>query len=174
MDDALLKRAQIVIVAVAVVMLTVGLLAPRVAIRVTLLLMISVAIVAAATAFAGVLRRMPTAQRSVFRLQREATAPAVLPPHIQRLEDAQAWETDQIPYGARTAIASIAASRLKDHHGINVSVTEHLPAARQLVSPPMWSLIRPDEYDPTANLLIPRPQIPRSAIPGLLDELEQL
>jgi hypothetical protein len=74
---------------------------------------------------------------------------------------------------ARHLIRSVASQRLYQRHQLRLDVADHLPPIQPLVSPLMWATIAPPPRSPTGAQL-PYPDIPTSAIPSLLDELERL
>jgi hypothetical protein len=79
---------------------------------------------------------------------------------------------DLVPAHLLRRVTTVATGRIVDHHHLHIGDAGDHAAIQQLVSPTLWTLLRPG--DAASKTAAPAPTVPFDDLDGLLDELEHL
>lgn len=115
--------------------------------------------------------RLRPQQRSEFAPAVYQRPPQVLPHHIARIAPDPGERSPVLTAGARAGLVTVATERLWARHGLNLHDPTHHDRIGRLVSPDLWSTIRPDRTDARGNPA-PRHRLLHRELPRLLDDLE--
>ena len=79
---------------------------------------------------------------------------------------------ESVPPNLLRRITTVATGRIVDHHHLHIGDADDHREIQRLVSPMLWTLLRPAE--PGATTAPTAPAVPFDELDRLLDELERL
>ncbi|MGH9134830.1 MAG: hypothetical protein ACRDZZ_12905 [Ilumatobacteraceae bacterium] len=165
-------RAWIVAVAVSLAVLGIG--SPRVAGRAGHLLLITVGLIVAAVAVQPVFTAIEQRRAEAFVPTPPRAHRATMPNQMAEIVDAftsraRSGDVELVPPQLIRRITVAATGRILDHHHLHLGNSDDHPAIRELVSPTLWTLIRPVEPGTATP-----PTLRFDELDRLLDELERM
>jgi hypothetical protein len=163
----------VVAAALAVLMASIGLATPKIALAMSMLTALGLALLLVGSTIAALLARVRTEPRSAFAPDRHQRPPQSLPTHVGRLVPPIDTKRAALTAGARTGIVTVATERLWAHHGLNLYEPSHHAAIEALAGGELWDVIRPERREPHGSSL-PRPHLEHARLGSLVDRLEQL
>ena len=166
------------LISVAALLTVVGISSPRVAGRSGHLLLIIIGLAVAVVAVQPVFAKFEHRRSEPFVPSAPRTPRATMPNQMAQIVEAFTTRTsnnhgdDLVPAHLLRRVATVATGRIVDHHHLHIGDAGDHPAIQDLVSPTLWTLLRP--ADPASTTATPAPTVPFDDLDGLLDELEHL
>ena len=165
-------------ITVAVLLTVVGISSPRIAGRSGHLLLIIIGLAIAVVAVQPVFAKFEPRRSEPFIPTSPRRPRATMPNQMAQIVEAFTTRTsnnrggDLVPAHLLRLVTTVATGRIVDHHHLHIGDAGDHPAIQRLVSPQLWTLIRP--ADPASTIVTPAPTVPFDDLDGLLDELEHL
>jgi hypothetical protein len=165
------------IITIAALFTVVGIGSPRVAGRSGHLLLITIGLVVAVVAVQPVFAAIEQRRAEAFVPTPPRTPRATMPNQMAEIVEAftkrsrTAAGGDLVPPQLIGRITTAANGRLVDHHHLHLGNADDHDAIRRLVSPTLWTLLRPTDRTRSAASA---PSLTFDGLDALLDELERL
>ena len=165
-------------ISVAALLTAVGISSPRVVGRSGHLLLIIIGLAVAVVAVQPVFAKFEPRRSEPFVPTAPRTPRATMPNQMAQIVEAFTTRPsnnrgdDLVPANLLRRITTVATGRIVDHHHLHIGDAGDHAAIQQLVSPMLWTLLRP--ADPASTIAAPALTVPFDDLDGLLDELEHL